>query len=136
MRALLSLTSDGEEQSLKTIKFLKKKPRKNPTNYLLRSHTVRPHVDRIPNGSIKLYASILRIPPTLWSFFTSIFYGGKSLPRLLRIYKGKKFDENSSFNKVLCWTDEIKISDIAIPRKAYGVTLNDVMLTIISRTNM
>lgn len=108
MRALLSLTSDGEEQLLDTIKFFKERAKKKPNELpILGSRAIRSHVDKIPNVLIKSYSTILRIPPTLLSFFTTVWYGCKAFPKLLSIYKGKKsllLDVNSNFNKVLSWT--------------------------------
>ncbi|CAG8583310.1 13744_t:CDS:2, partial [Acaulospora colombiana] len=142
MHAIMGLTSDGDEQLSDVMKFFKDRmPPPSKPKYselpLLRCRAFEPYADKIPDFLIIIYAfflnALLALCSTLgyaWLDMVDQFKIMKmSLTRKSLLYKG----DDGSDKRTLSWTREIRITDIAIPRKAYGVSLNDVMVTIITR---
>ncbi|RHZ52429.1 hypothetical protein Glove_461g56 [Diversispora epigaea] len=123
MHALLGLMSDGHDQLLERIKFFKDK------NYSLSSES------KIQTSYFTYLTYLMGI---LCSFLFLIGYSLffepiKLLSTSLKRQNLKYVGNIKYTRKTLNWTEEIKTSDISFIRKAFGVSFNDVVVTIITR---
>ncbi|CAG8622731.1 766_t:CDS:2, partial [Acaulospora morrowiae] len=138
MRALMSLTLEGSDLLSDMIKFFKDKmippPKPKPSELpLLRHHAIKPHVDRIPEFLFAPYVLFLNVLYILWLLYNEIRTGiinQHKTTKMSLMRKNLIYEESGKLERTMSWTKEINITDISIPRKAYGVSLNDVMAVI------
>ncbi|CAG8483846.1 5457_t:CDS:2 [Diversispora eburnea] len=123
MHALLSLTSDGHDQLLERIKFFKDK-----NSFLSSESKIQTSFFTYLMGF--LYNFLLFMVMIGYALFEPIGLIFMSICSRQNL----KYVGNVKYTrKTLNWTEEIKTSDISIIRKTFGVSFNDVLVTIITR---
>ncbi|KAG9306815.1 hypothetical protein G9A89_005716 [Geosiphon pyriformis] len=142
IRAVLT-ASLGRENLNETFKMARERmapPKLEPSELpILRLAVFKPHVDKIPKGLLNLYYLLLQILFAInWAFVG--LWESIRLNTIILGFRRKNFlynlntnIESSSPTKTINWSEEINIEDIRIPRKAYKVSLNDVMVATITR---
>lgn len=135
--SLLSCTSANEQMN-ELIAASKQKKQKAPARVLVAEELPGlryiPRHERIPQWALQAYSAVLfffwyvsfllaGLVHGIWIGIKSSFYKRKSL----------LYDEPQTPKKTIAWSDTVSIDDIRIIRKAYGVTLNDVMMATVTR---
>ncbi|KAL1916022.1 uncharacterized protein VTP21DRAFT_6026 [Calcarisporiella thermophila] len=128
------LLEEKWEEHKKSMRLKKQKPLQAKDLPLLRNPALLPYTEQLPKPALSAWASLVGLLQLVATFVVGfllmfkLWVEGMVFTRKSLNYKGEQTTE-----KLMSWTAPMSMEDIKTVRKAYDLTLNDVMCTVVTR---